>query len=114
MKTASAKSKGRALQKWMRQTLIEQLGIDPQDIESRSMGASGEDIMLARAAREKFPFSVECKNTESLNVWKSYEQAEANAGDYQPLLVIKKNGKKPLVAVDAEFFIKMLKEKNDS
>ena len=36
------------------------------------MGESGEDIKMARAAREKFPFSIECKNVEKLNVWEAY------------------------------------------
>jgi hypothetical protein len=61
---------------------------------------------MARAARQKFPFSVECKNTERLNVWDAYDQACANCGDYEPILFIKKNGRKPLVVLDAESFIR--------
>jgi hypothetical protein len=109
IKTSSAKAKGRNLQKWVRDQLIEQLEIHPEDIESRSMGAGGEDLIMARAAREKFPFSVECKNVEKLNVWEAYEQAKANAGTYEPIVVMKKNHKKPLVVMDAENFIKMMK-----
>ena len=71
MKTQSAKAKGRKLQQWVRDQIIEQLEVHPEDIESRSMGAGGEDLIMARAARQKFPFSVECKNVEKLNVWKS-------------------------------------------
>ena len=54
------------------------------------MGAGGEDVTMARAAREKFPFSIECKSVERLNVWDAYDQACANAGDYEPLVVMKK------------------------
>ena len=64
MKTQSAKAKGRKLQQWVRDQIIEQLEVHPEDIESRSMGAGGEDLIMARAARQKFPFSVECKNVE--------------------------------------------------
>jgi hypothetical protein len=110
MKTQSAKAKGRNLQKWVRDQLIEQLEIHPEDIESRSMGAGGEDLIMARAARSKFPFSVECKNVEKLNVWEAYEQAKANCGEYEPIVVMKKNFKKPLVVVDAEYFIKLFGE----
>ena len=85
--------------------LIEKLSVHPEDIESRSMGAGGEDLIMARAAREKFPYSIECKNQEALNVWKSYEQAESNAGDYEPILFIKRNKQKPLVVVDADYFV---------
>ena len=110
MKTSSAKQKGRKLQQWMRDLLIEKLGVHPEDIESRSMGSQGEDLIMARAAREKFPLSIECKNQESVNVWKSYEQAAENSGEYEPVLVIKRNQSKPLVVIDAEYFVSMFKE----
>ena len=107
MKTSSAKAKGRRFQQWVRDQLIEQLDVHPEDVESRSMGAGGEDLIMARAAREKFPYSIECKNQEALNVWKSYEQACANAGTYEPVVFIKRNNQKPLVVVDAEYFVKL-------
>ena len=109
MKTQSAKAKGRRLQQWFRDLLIEKLDIHPEDIESRSMGAGGEDLIMARAAREKFPMSVECKNQEKVNVWESYKQAEENSKDYEPVVVIKRNNSKPLVVIDAEYFVSMFK-----
>ena len=106
MKTQSAKAKGRRLQQWVVKQLIETFDIHPEDIKSCSMGAGGEDVVMARAAREKFPYSVECKNVEKLNVWDAYDQAKANAGNYEPIVIMKKNGKKPLAIIDAEYFIK--------
>ena len=50
MKTSSAKAKGRRFQQWVRDQLIEQLNVHPEDVESRSMGAGGEDLIMARAA----------------------------------------------------------------
>ena len=38
MKTQSAKAQGRKLQQWVRDQIIEQLEVHPEDIESRSMG----------------------------------------------------------------------------
>ena len=110
MKTQSAKAKGRRFQQWVRDQLIEKLDVHPEDVESRSMGAGGEDLIMARAAREKFPYSIECKNQESLNIWKSYEQAQQNCGDYEPRVVIKRNNVKPLVLVDADYFIELHKK----
>jgi hypothetical protein len=112
MNPSSAKAKGRRLQQWVRDKLIEMLDVHPEDIESRSMGAGGEDLIMARSARLKFPHSIECKNVEKLNIWDAYEQASANCGDYQPIVVMKKNGKKPLVVVDAEYYISLFGEKN--
>ena len=113
MKTSSAKQKGRKLQQWMRDLLIKKLDVHPEDIESRSMGSQGEDLIMARAAREKFPYSIECKNQETLNVWKSYEQAESNSGKYEPVVFIKRNNQKPLVVVDAEYFVRLHNERMD-
>ena len=112
MKPQSAKAKGRILQQQFRDLLIEELGIHPEDIESRSMGAGGEDLIMARAAREKFPYSIECKNVEKLNVWEAYKQASENSKDYEPLVVMKKNNHKTLVVLDAEFFVKIYQKSN--
>ena len=114
MKTQSAKAKGRRLQQWVRDQLIEQLDVHPEDVESRSMGAGGEDLIMARAARQKFPYSIECKNVEKLNVWEAYEQAKSNSGDYEPIVVMKKNGKKPVVVVDAEYFVRLHNESRNT
>ena len=109
MKTQSAKAKGRKLQQWTRDRLVESLDIHPEDIKSTSMGAGGEDVIMARAAREKFPYSIECKNQEKINIWSAYEQAAQNSGDYTPLVVLKRNRSKPLILIDAETFIDLHK-----
>ena len=110
MRTQSKKAKGRRLQQWVRDLLIEKLEVHPEDIESRSMGAGGEDLIMSRSAREKFPYSIECKNQESLNIWKSYEQAQQNSGNYEPIVVLKRNNVKPLILVDADYFVELHKK----
>ena len=70
MKTSSAKAKGRKLQQWFANLLVEKLNLDQEDIESRPMGSQGEDIILGKQSRQIFPYSVECKNQEKVNVWK--------------------------------------------
>ena len=112
MRPQSAKAKGRRLQQQFRELLIEELGIHPEDIESRSMGAGGEDLIMARAAREKFPYSIECKNVEKLNVWEAYKQASENSKNYEPLVVMKRNNQKALVVLDAEKFVKIYQNSN--
>ena len=110
MKTQSAKAKGRRLQQWFRDLLIEKLDVHPEDIESRSMGAGGEDLIMARAARSKFPYSIECKNQENINVWKAYEQAKENSNDYEPIVVLKRNNTRALVLGDADYFVRLHNE----
>lgn len=111
MKPSSAKNKGRLLQQWVRSLLLELADhLEPDDISSRSMGAGGEDVMFSPAARRVYPVSIECKNVERINVWDAYQQATANAGEWMPVLVIKKNRKAPLAVVDAKSFFTLLRE----
>ena len=105
MKTSSAKAKGRNLQKWVRDKILNvfpMLGKD--DVNSRSMGASGTDIMLSVEGKRVCPYAIECKNLKAISIYKHYEQATSNAGTLEPLLVVKQNNSKPLVIVDAEHF----------
>lgn len=110
MKTSSAKAKGRKLQQWFANVLVETLGVDSEDLESRPMGSQGEDIIMGKQTRNVFPYSIECKNQEAVNVWKAYEQATENCKGYEPLVVIKRNRTKPLVLVDAEYFVQLHKD----
>ena len=112
MKPQSAKAKGRKLQQQFRDLLIEDLKIHPEDIENRSMGAGGEDLIMSRAAREKFPYSIECKNVEKLNVWAAYKQAGENSKGYEPPVVMKKNNHKALVVLDAKKFVEIYQKSN--
>ena len=105
MNTQSAKAKGRKLQQWVRDTIISACKVKDDDVQSRSMGAAGEDIMLSPNARAKFPYSVECKNQERISIWKAYDQAGTNAGCHEPLLIIKRNNSRALAVVDAQHFI---------
>jgi hypothetical protein len=107
MNPQSAKAKGRKLQQWFTQKLVDILELDKDDMESRPMGSQGEDIIMGKQSREVFPYSIECKNQEAVNVWKAYAQAEENCKGYEPLVVIKRNRSKPLVLVDAEHFVKL-------
>ena len=108
MKTQSGKAKGRRLQQWVMNQILDRFtGLADDDVTSRSMGCGGEDVLLSPKARAKFPFSIEAKNTERLNLYKAYSQCIDNSKElHEPLLIIKKNHSKPLAVVDAEWFIK--------
>lgn len=105
MKTSSAKSKGRSLQKWVRDIL---LSLNPtltkDDVRSTAMGQSGVDIQLSSAAKLFIPYSIECKNLARIAVYSLYDQAKQNSGELTPILVIKQNRSEPLVVVDAKWF----------
>jgi len=80
----SAKGKGRALQQDVcrRVSAMIKIPFDNQDddssIHSREMGQSGVDVILRGGAQKKFPFSVECKSTEQINLRDFIAQAKSN------------------------------------
>lgn len=113
MKPSSAKNKGRLLQQWVRDRILKVFkSLTLDDVRSTAMGQGGEDVQLSPAARKLFPYSIECKSNKSFAVYKHYEQCLANCPKKaEPLVIIKGNHKKPLVLIDADYFIKLTKGK---
>lgn len=107
MRPQSAKSKGRRLQQQVAEEVRRAFSLEPDDVRSTSMGAAGEDVQLSPAARACFPFSLECKNVERLNVWSAWEQARANAKGHTPALVIKKNRTEALCVLPWAAFLEL-------
>lgn len=105
----SAKAKGRRLQQLVRTILINTFDLHEDDVISRSMGAGGEDLQLSPAARDRFPFSLECKNQERLNIWSALEQASENCGENYPAVVFKRNRSKLYVAMEFSDLLKVMK-----
>jgi len=112
MKPRSAKNKGKRLQNKIRDLILEKFDskLEPDDVRSITMGDSGEDILLSPAARKVFPFSVECKNQEKLNIWSSLEQAEENSGKHTPLVIFKRNRSKTYAVLEFEELLQLLDE----
>ena len=111
MKTHSAKNKGRRLQQQVARDIAEALCLEADDVRSTSMGASGADVLLSPKAKSVFPYYVECKNQERLNVWSALEQAEAGSKDsgLTPLVVFKRNRSKAYAVVEWNDFLERFK-----
>ena len=90
----SAKGKGRELQKWVctRIAKLTNIPFDNKDdnckIHSREMGQSGVDVILRDEALKKFPFSIECKSTESINLRDFIQQAKSNQKEGTDWMVV--------------------------
>ena len=112
MNTATRKAKGKRLQKYVCNLILKAFPIlSEQDVVSIRMGRPGEDVQLSDKAKKIFPYSIECKNQERMKyLWEAYEQAISNSKNLEPLVIIKINKKKPLVVIDAEYFIKLQSE----
>lgn len=109
MTPSGAKQKGRRLQNRVAARLRAKFNLAASDCRPAVMGENGPDIHLSEAARAKFPFAVECKNTERLNVWQALEQAQRNASDGQrPILVFSRNRAKTYVTLTIDDFLNLL------
>jgi predicted RecB family endonuclease len=77
------------------------------------MGASGADILLSPAARRLFPFYVEAKNRETINIWEAIRQASTGAGKavgVHPLVVFRRNNSPTYAALPFDLLLELLKE----
>lgn len=120
IKTSSAKSKGRNLQKWACKEISKVTNIswgyeDDKLIQPRLMGQSGVDVVLRGRAEFLFPFDVECKSCEAWSVPSFIRQAKKNKKKNRDWLLIlkRKEFQSPIVVMDANVFFKIIKEKKN-
>ena len=109
---SSRKQKGRKLQQEVRDKILTTFEeLSERDVRSTPMGVSGADLMLSEKAFELFPYSVEVKNQEKLNIWASLKQAESDARDGKPLLIFKRNRSKIYCALELNDFLELLRKR---
>jgi hypothetical protein len=108
---ASRKAKARELQKYVAQKISDITGIPcgkDELIESREMGQAGSDIKLIGPAKKAFPFAVECKRQEKLNLHDAIKQAKANqTKDTDWLVVTRRSNEEAIITMDADKFFEM-------
>lgn len=107
----SRKNKGKRLQNYTRDVILETFkNLESDDVISAIMGESGVDIKLSPAARKVFPYSIENKNCEKLDIYKAIEQAETNAKENTvPVVVFKKNFSDIYISIPFQHFIELVK-----
>jgi hypothetical protein len=115
---SSAKAKGCGLQHWTCEQISNILSIpfenknDQCEIHCREMGQSGTDVILRGKAFKRFPYSIECKNTENINLLDAVNQAKSNQQkDTDWLLIHKKKAlAKPIIIMSWEAFEKLFRK----
>ena len=95
-KPQSRKARGRKLQIHCRDRIYHYWPhLEEGDVESRSSGASGVDIMLSPLARKSCPLAIEAKNTRKTPSCAEIEQARSNAREGElPIVAWHPAGKK--------------------
>ena len=113
IKISSRKAKGRNLQQQVCKDIAKIIDIeyDQQDdnclIHSREMGQAGKDIILRGIAQEIFPYSIECKCTENLQLDKGIKQAKYNMNkdDTGWMVIHKKKNQPILITIEWDLFL---------
>lgn len=113
MNIRSAKAKGRRCSEEVKNLLL-RFGrfLFEDDIQVTPASVPGPDLHLSPMAQKSFPFAIECKNVEKINLWESLKQAENHAKTRMnqiPILFFKRNKSELYVALKAEDFIKHFK-----
>lgn len=88
--------------------------LEPDDVKSTSMGASGEDVQLSPKARAAIPVSIECKARKSFKTFYDFYEQAASTGKGEPVVVIKQDRAEPLALVDLKYLMHLLRIRFDS
>lgn len=106
MTSSSRKSKGRRLAQAVREEVLKAFPqMNEEDCTVTPSGVNGPDVVLTPAFRKDFPFSIECKNNETISMWAAIKQAKSHLKpDMHPMLVIARNRQEPWICMPMESF----------
>tara|TARA_R110000796_G_scaffold20290_1_gene60557 strand:- start:513 stop:851 length:339 start_codon:yes stop_codon:yes gene_type:complete len=112
MNQKSRKAKGRRLQNFTRDRILKAFPhLKPSDVQCVENYAPGPDIILSKVARKLCPYQWEIKNQEKMKtIYDFYKQASKNARKLEPVVVMKMNTRDPLVIIDFEHFLELIKD----
>tara|TARA_R110000824_G_scaffold16635_1_gene68770 strand:- start:82 stop:414 length:333 start_codon:yes stop_codon:yes gene_type:complete len=102
--------KGRKLQKILAEKILKTFRhLKRSDVRVAGTGVNGPDILLSRIAKRLIPYQFECKAQQRMKtIWKWKKQSEKNT-NLDGVLVMRMNGKNPLVVIDMDLFFDLIK-----
>jgi hypothetical protein len=108
MTPKSAKAKGRRLAMEFADAVRDRLELPLEDVRVTPAGVNGSDLTLSARATEVFPFDVESKNVERLNIWDALDQVTKRSDKLSPLVVFSRNRSDMFVALRADDFLDLV------
>jgi hypothetical protein len=108
-KPSTRKAKGRNFQVEVAEEIRRWFKLEERDVVSAPASTNGEDIILSEAAKKLFPFSIECKRSENIAIWKALEQCNGNcAEELIPVLAFKRNHSKTYCCLEFNDFLSIV------
>jgi len=113
MKFASKKRKGSLLQNFVRDRILKTFpNLKKKDVMTPSYGQTGPDIIFSKAGLKLVGWNFEVKNQNKMKgVYDWYKQSKRHSrgNKLKPCVVMKMNSRDPLVIIDFEDFLKLIK-----
>lgn len=103
----SSKAKGRLGCQAVQQLLLDWLPLTEADVFVKAGSQGGCDLHLSDAALKVFPYAIEVKNKETLNIWSALKQAADNAEGQTPVVFFKRAHAPLFVALKADDFLRL-------
>ena len=115
MKTRSRKIKGKRLTNYVRDKILKAFPhLKKKDVMVPTDGQNGPDIILSRIAKKLCPYNWELKNQQKMaTVYKWHRQASKNT-KLTPIVVCKMNTRDPLVILDLDHFMSLIRQTTDT
>ena len=113
MKQQSRKAKGRRLQNYVRDKILKNFPhLKAKDVQCVENYAPGPDIILSKVGLRLCPYQWEIKNQEKMKtIYDWFKQANKKIPKkLSGVLVMKMNTRDPLVVIDFEHFLELIKE----
>jgi hypothetical protein len=105
----SSKAKGRAAVQQVRALLLRMAPwLEEDDLLVKATSMAGVDLHLSPLAAKWFPFAIESKFVEKLNIWEALQQASDQAGGKPPIVFFKRARTEMYVALRATDLLKLL------
>ncbi len=108
----SSKAKGRAAVQQVRDLLLAAFDLQPDDVHVKATSQAGVDLHLSPAAQAVFPFGIEVKAVEALNIFKALEQGQNQSPTRPPVVFFKRAHTPMFVALTAYEFLHLLTRRN--
>ena len=110
MKYNSKKRKFLKLQNQIRIKILKAFPhLKKKDVDIATEGQSGPDILLSRIGKKLCPYQYEIKSQNRMaTIYKWFAQASKKTR-LNPVVVMKANGREPLVVLDVDHFFDLIK-----
>ena len=111
MTPTSKKRKSALLQNLVRDKILKAFPhLKRQDVVTANTGQTGPDLVLSKVARKLVGVNFECKNQNKMKtIYDWYKQASKGQHKMTPAVCMKMNTRQPLVVIDLDDFIDLIK-----